>query len=122
MAGGKTLLMEIRRLRPADAVLRLFGQALSPRSTAVPPDGPGSVAPGASASVGKWLLVLVACGVAGIIILALYGKWQVGRIYDSASYANTKTVPRIVVLEDARAHFTRWRMALYRHAMGGVHL
>jgi diguanylate cyclase (GGDEF)-like protein/PAS domain S-box-containing protein len=113
--------MAIRRLRPADAVLRLFGKVLSPRSTAASSDGLGSVAPEASASVRKWLLLLVACGVAGIVILAFYGKWQVGRIYDSASYANTNTVPRIVALEDARAHFTRWRMVLYRHAMGGAH-
>ena|GEM_PF-176460 len=66
-------------------------------------------------SVRKWLLLLVFCGVAGILILALYGKWQVGRIYDSASYANANTVPKIVALTDAQAHFTRWRLALYRH-------
>jgi diguanylate cyclase (GGDEF)-like protein/PAS domain S-box-containing protein len=72
-----------------------------------------------STSVQPWLVALVFCGVAGILALALYGKWQVGRIYDSASYANVDTVPRIVALEDARAHFSRWRMALFRDAMGG---
>ena len=32
-------------------------------------------------SVQRWLLVLVACGVLGVLALAGFGKWQMGRVY-----------------------------------------
>lgn len=67
--------------------------------------------------ISNWLRVLVSCAVAGIIALAVYGKWQVGRIYDSASYANTTTVPDIITLDDARAHIARLKLLLYWHVI-----
>lgn len=85
------------------------------------PDGSnGSIKEQVSASVQKWLLVLIACSIAGVVLLSIYGKWQAGRIYDSASYANKSSVPGIVALDDARWHVTRMRLLLYRHAVNQV--
>jgi diguanylate cyclase (GGDEF)-like protein/PAS domain S-box-containing protein len=67
-------------------------------------------------SVRKWLLLLMACAIAGIVLLALYGKWQVERIYQDALYVNDVTMPRTASIRSAKIHAGRLNLLLYRYA------
>lgn len=65
-------------------------------------------------SVQKWLLVLVSFAVAGILVLAVFGKKQVDIIYDNAIYASNKTIPGIQAIRDARTHAQHASLLRYR--------
>jgi methyl-accepting chemotaxis protein len=47
------------------------------------------------------LSLLVSAAIAGLLIVAILGFVQMGRVFDSANYSNVKTVPGLLVLDSA---------------------
>ncbi|MEJ2630435.1 MAG: methyl-accepting chemotaxis protein [Acidihalobacter sp.] len=66
-------------------------------------------------TVAKRLYLLVFVAVAGLLTVAVINLNQMGRVYDEASYANSKTVPSIVLLDKVLVEFGQLRVKLYRH-------
>ncbi len=87
------------------------------QSAEASPGNDGVAGDAMALSLQQWLAILVACAVAGLVVLSIYGKWQVGRIYDSASYSKAHIVPGIEALRDSRAHINKQRILLYRHVV-----
>jgi two-component system sensor histidine kinase/response regulator len=60
------------------------------------------------------MLLLVFCcliGLAGVFI------HQMGRVYESANFANSNIVPSVLLLDDATRHFGQLRVRLYRYVL-----
>ena len=60
------------------------------------------------------MLLMVFLSLAALAGVFIY---QMGRVYDSANYGNTNTVPAVLVLDDATRHFGQLRVRLYRYVL-----
>ena len=60
------------------------------------------------------MLVAVFLSLSSLAGVSIY---QMGRVYDSANYGNSNTVPAVLVLDDATRHFGQMRVRLYRYVL-----
>jgi methyl-accepting chemotaxis protein len=55
--------------------------------------------------------------IAGLVLIAGLGMYQMGKVYDAANYGNINTVPSLIVLDQATSEFGRLRVRAYRHVL-----
>jgi len=58
---------------------------------------------------------LVLSALAGILLLVGIGRYETGRVYESANYANVNTVPSVLLLGETLAAVGLLRTALWQH-------
>jgi len=63
------------------------------------------------------LHLLIAAAGAGLVVLGGLGLYRMDQVYDAASYANTNTVPSLIVLNKAEQAFGQERIRVYRHIL-----
>ncbi|CAK0766132.1 methyl-accepting chemotaxis protein [Gammaproteobacteria bacterium] len=68
-------------------------------------------------SIAKKISSLVLTALIGILILSTIAELQINRVYDSANFANTNSVPSILFLSDTMEEFSRLRVRAYRHVL-----
>jgi methyl-accepting chemotaxis protein len=68
-------------------------------------------------TIAQRLYLLIAAAAIGLIALAGINLFQMGRVYESANFANENTVPALVALDNAAQEFSRIRVRVYRHAL-----
>jgi len=65
-------------------------------------------------TVAKKMALLAGAALLGIATLTGLAHYQMGTIYDAASYGTVNTVPSLVVLDDLRKNVLRTRLGIYR--------
>ena len=68
-------------------------------------------------TIAQRLYMLISAAAIGLIILAGINLYQMGRVYESANFANVNVVPSLVVLDQAAQEFGRLRVRVYRHVL-----
>jgi len=68
-------------------------------------------------TVSKKMAVLVMSALLGILLLAAVGLYEMGRVFETANFANINTVPSLVALDDMRAGVLRLRIRVTRHIL-----
>jgi len=68
-------------------------------------------------SVAQKMMSLAGAALAGIVLLAGMGQYQMEEIYDSASYSTVNTVPSLVVLDQLRESFMGLRIRVSQHVL-----
>ena len=66
-------------------------------------------------TVKQRLMTLIACAVAGLLLVAGVGMYQIGRVYEAANFANDNTVPALSALDEFREGISNTRLGIYRH-------
>jgi len=68
-------------------------------------------------SIAKKISSLVLLALIGIFTLSMLAQSQINRVYDSANFANTNSVPSILFLNNTMEEFSRLRIRAYRHLL-----
>ncbi len=68
-------------------------------------------------TVAQRLYLLMGIAIAGLVMIAGLGIYQMGKVFEAANYGNVNTVPSIVTLDEAITQFGRLRVRLYRHVL-----
>ena len=66
-------------------------------------------------TVSKKMLSLILSAAFGIILLAIVGLTQMGRVYETTNYANVNVVPSILTLDEAFSPMAAARTQLWQH-------
>ncbi len=66
-------------------------------------------------TIAKKMIALVVSGLLGILLLVAVGQNQIGKVYESANFANVNTVPSLVVIDEAFANLALLRTQLWQH-------
>ncbi|MEI7842606.1 MAG: methyl-accepting chemotaxis protein, partial [Gallionellaceae bacterium] len=68
-------------------------------------------------TIAQRLYLLISAAAVGLIALAGINLYQMGKVYESANFANINTVPALVALDEAAQEFGRVRVRVYRHVL-----
>jgi methyl-accepting chemotaxis protein len=66
-------------------------------------------------TVVKKMILLVLAALIGIVALAAMGRYQIGRVYDTASYGTVNSVPSFIVLDEAFEELAFLRTRVWQH-------
>ena len=66
-------------------------------------------------TIAKKMIVLVVSGLLGIVLLVVVAESQIGKVYESANFANVNTVPSLVVIDEAFASLAILRTQMWQH-------
>jgi methyl-accepting chemotaxis protein len=70
-----------------------------------------------SMTVAQRLYLLLGAAVVGLLTIFGTSQYQMGKVFDSANYANVNSVPSIVVLDEAIRSVLNLRMSIQRHVI-----
>ena len=68
-------------------------------------------------TVSKKMAALVTSALLGILLLAVVGLYQMGRVFEAANFANINSVPALVALDDIRAAVLRLQNGVAHHIL-----
>ncbi|MCK9388447.1 MAG: methyl-accepting chemotaxis protein [Sulfuritalea sp.] len=68
-------------------------------------------------TVAKKMALLAGSALVGIALLAGLGQQQMGKVYETANFANINTVPALIALDDMRTDFLNTRIQAYQHIL-----
>lgn len=68
-------------------------------------------------TVAKKMMLLVFTAIIGMVVLAVMGSIQMGKVFEAANYSTVISVPSLVDLDTARKHVLRLRIQLNRHVI-----
>jgi len=68
-------------------------------------------------TVTKMMILLVASALLGISLLIGMTRWQIGKVYEQANFANVNTVPAMVALDDMGTSFLQARVSALQHLL-----
>jgi methyl-accepting chemotaxis protein len=71
-------------------------------------------------SFARKLYALIALAVAGLLMLALAGQWQIQSVFQAADYANDNSLPSIEHLDEAAEAMFRMRISVWKHIAAGA--
>jgi methyl-accepting chemotaxis protein len=68
-------------------------------------------------TVTQKMVLLGGSALLGIVLLAGLGQQQMNKVFDAANYGNVKSVPGLMMLDDATRSFSQIRVRVYRHVL-----
>ena len=68
-------------------------------------------------TVAQKMILLAGSALAGIALLTGMGQQQMNKVFEAANYGNVKSVPGLMMLDDATRSFSQMRVRVYRHVL-----
>lgn len=68
-------------------------------------------------TIAQRLYLLMGSAIAGLVLIAGMGLYQMGKVYDGANFGNMNTVPSLADLHNVATNFGSVRISMYQHVL-----